>query len=353
MVGNTSPFRRSPPPFGQVGVSLLELLISMAIGLVLVVTIGYAYVGAKQSFRTQNALSRIQENARYAFEFMAHDLRMAGYVPANLIATAGTNIVNAPAGWDPNLINLFNLPLIGYEDTDPGVVYPAGIAPLRGDVVTVVHTDNETEYALAAHAEPTFTLTAASDIQVGDILVAADYTHAGVFQADSVAGTAVTYNTGTAGVVPGNSAAALGAFSGSIGSRKLYKLNGVSFFIAANPTGEPALFRQRLGRTGTAATVATEELVEGVQDMQLLYGVDTSNPADNSVDGYWLANQITAGTNGVVNIPGANAQDWWRRVLAVRASLIMTSRAGENVAASADGVMRRTITNTIAIRNRL
>ncbi len=347
MVTSHRPERR------QRGLSLIELLISMAIGLMLVATIAYAYVGAKQSFRTQNALSRIQENARYAFEFMAKDLRMAGYTPANLTTTAGTNIVNAPAGWDPNLRDLFGLPLIGYEDTQVGVVYPTGVVPLRGDVITAVRTDNETEYALTAHAEPAFTLSAASDLQAGDILVAADYTHAGVFQADTAAGTAVTYNTGT--VTPGNSAAALGAFSGSIGSRKLYRLNGVTYFIAANASGEPSLFRRRLGRTGTSASVASEELVEGVENMQFTYGVDLTNPADRSVDVYWTANQVTAGTDGAGNnIPGTTPQEWWRRVLSVRAALTMISRSGESVAVgSADGLMRRQITNTIAIRNRL
>ena len=57
--------------YRQRGLSLIELMVSLTIGLVIVTTIGYVYVGAAATFRSLDASSRIQENVRFAFERMA------------------------------------------------------------------------------------------------------------------------------------------------------------------------------------------------------------------------------------------------------------------------------------------
>ena len=62
----------------QRGFSLVELMIAITIGFVIVGAIGYLFIGSRQSFRTTDAMSRIQENARYALQTMAHDVRLAG-----------------------------------------------------------------------------------------------------------------------------------------------------------------------------------------------------------------------------------------------------------------------------------
>ncbi|WP_082411392.1 PilW family protein [Methylogaea oryzae] len=101
------------------GVSLVELMIAMTLGMMLVAVIGYAFMGARQTFRTMDTLSRMQENARFVFEGIAYDLRMAGSTGCSSATQA--NVLNNPGDWDKNL---FGQPLIGYEEsggaTPPG-----------------------------------------------------------------------------------------------------------------------------------------------------------------------------------------------------------------------------------------
>lgn len=66
-------------PHRQRGMSLVELMVAMTIGLVITVVIANLFVGTKQTYRTQDDLSRIQENLRFAFQVVGRTVRQAGY----------------------------------------------------------------------------------------------------------------------------------------------------------------------------------------------------------------------------------------------------------------------------------
>ncbi len=61
------------------GVNLIELAIAMAIGAIILLGITSIYASSKKSSTVQNGLSRVQENGRFALNFLSRDLRMAGY----------------------------------------------------------------------------------------------------------------------------------------------------------------------------------------------------------------------------------------------------------------------------------
>ena len=61
------------------GVTLIELMISLTIGLLIIAGIGFAFLASRQGFRSQDALSRMQEGARTAFEIMGRDIRQTGF----------------------------------------------------------------------------------------------------------------------------------------------------------------------------------------------------------------------------------------------------------------------------------
>lgn len=63
----------------QLGLTLIELMVAMAIGLFLVAVIGTMFVSAKQMYRTQDNLARLQENGRYAMDILGRNFRDAGY----------------------------------------------------------------------------------------------------------------------------------------------------------------------------------------------------------------------------------------------------------------------------------
>lgn len=148
-------------------------------------------------------------------------------------------------------------------------------------------------------------------------------------------------------VKPGNNTANLSL--GLIGA-KVHAVNTVSYYVAVNGNGEKVLYRRK------NATPA-EELVDGVEEMQIIYGVD--NDADSQPNYYVTADKI--------------AQNW-DKVVSVRVSLLLATL--ENVAAQPvpyvfnspnntptlpsndkddkpDTKIRRVFTSTIAIRNRL
>ncbi|WP_413436834.1 PilW family protein [Sulfuriferula sp. GW1] len=357
------------------GFTLIEMMISLTLGMILIVGVGYAYVGSRQTYRLQDNLARMQEGARYAFETMAFDIRMAGLTGCKASTTA--NVLNPSATW---YADLFNQPLTGYEG---GVsTFPTDISAsvLTGDALAVLRADNSKEYIVANHnpASAQFDLTAVSDLQAGEILTVTDCHHAAVFQMSGPAATGtanVVHNTGAV-VTPGNCTKGLGSpvLCTALGTSytfppnsRIMRLSGDLYYIGTNPAGEPALFRQRLTQAGGVTTTTAEELVEDVQDMQITYGVDTTpaatgnvdDPGDGAVDEYVTADQVT------VDAPGTTNAKKWARVLSVRISLLMRT-SDDNITtapqtytfngvttAPADRRLRKVFTTTIAIRNRL
>ncbi len=65
---------------GCYGFGLVELLVAMALSLVIGVAVLQVYVSQRQTYRAQDDLARLQENARFAFEQIAQDLRRVGFI---------------------------------------------------------------------------------------------------------------------------------------------------------------------------------------------------------------------------------------------------------------------------------
>lgn len=61
------------------GFGLIELMIAMTISIVIGIAITQIFLTQKTTFKVQDELGRMQENARFAFDRIARDLRMSGY----------------------------------------------------------------------------------------------------------------------------------------------------------------------------------------------------------------------------------------------------------------------------------
>ena len=77
----------------QAGLSLVEMMIALTIGFMIIAGVGYLYLGSRQAFRTQDSLTAIQENARFALATMSHDIRMAGYMGCGNLSNITPNII--------------------------------------------------------------------------------------------------------------------------------------------------------------------------------------------------------------------------------------------------------------------
>lgn len=371
------PLRASPR---MAGLSLLELLISLTLGLLITVAVGWVYVSGLQTYRAQDSLSRLQEGARYAFEIMGKDLRMMGDAgctgdlsPSGAKAgLTSANVLNTNTDWYKDL---FRRPLRGSNDAAPtDACTTVGTAPcyIRGDSLTALRADISQEHIVQAHATAgaQITLDNATGISAGSLLVATDCSHAAVFQATAVAGAVVDHAvSGT----PGNSTINLGAggvvHTYALGSR-VYPLSAATYYIGTNPAGESALYRRVINVTPATVTASTgaEELVEGVEDMQITYGVDTDVTTDGQVnfvdpdgdgDPYLTAAQVESAA-----VPGATPDQQWARVVSVRISLLMRT-AEDGLAPSAqtytfngasvtatDRRLRKVFTHVVKLRNR-
>jgi type IV pilus assembly protein PilW len=64
----------------QLGLSLVELMVALVLGLVLMSGVIQVFLSSRQTYSTNEAVSRMQENGRFALEFISRSARLAGYV---------------------------------------------------------------------------------------------------------------------------------------------------------------------------------------------------------------------------------------------------------------------------------
>ena len=79
MTGQLSATSTSVPVVAARGFSLIELMLALALGLVVVTGIVQLFIGNSQTYTVLNGQSRLQENARFGFEFITQAARSAGY----------------------------------------------------------------------------------------------------------------------------------------------------------------------------------------------------------------------------------------------------------------------------------
>lgn len=125
----------------QSGVSLVELMIAVAIGLILITVIGNVYLAGRQSFRDQDESARLQETGRFVLDTISrvvHDTGRADVAPDNtlqkfiLIPGAGLALDGADgaAGAPDSLIIRFASASAGEVDCLGGGTGGTAAAPL-------------------------------------------------------------------------------------------------------------------------------------------------------------------------------------------------------------------------------
>jgi len=114
MINNSSKLAKSQ------GFTLVELMIAMVLGTILTTGIIQFFLANHQSARVAEALSRVQENGRFAMEFISRDIREADYN-----ACAAGVVVNAVAGTNSAAGALNGSDTITLIKSDPNTACPA------------------------------------------------------------------------------------------------------------------------------------------------------------------------------------------------------------------------------------
>lgn len=328
------------------GFSLVELMIAATIGLILLGGIGYVYLGSRQTFRTQDDFSRIQENVRYTLDQVGVDVRMAGY--AGCLNAASIDPANPSAGPAIGVISN-TLPAIGLGDAmqgyDSATWTAPGAAPgnwISGTGVFVITRASEAGVNLTGNTTPTnANLQIAgnpNNFVAGEVLLVANCLTADLFTA-----TNVSTSGGIVTIAHSNSSNTANFTINAYGDdAEMFRMVSNTYYIGTNPAGVPALYRRTLDGTG-------EELVDNVENIVMRFGIDTDN--DVVVNSYVSPSAVTN----------------WRQVMTVRLSMIFRSNSN-NVAtqvqpyvlegttvtpASTDRRLRQVATATFGLRNRL
>jgi len=336
------------------GFTLIELLVSIAIGLFLVTVVGGVYLSSKDSFNYQDAMSRLQENSRFAMEAMARDIRMAGYTGCGDLSKVANTVIGGSANWWLNLL----APVVGYDNLSASQTqFPGAVAGTDAIVLLGV---GQGELSVISHNAPAATIqTTQHSIQPGAILLLTDCSQTSIFQMSGPTNnngiaTNVNHNTGNV-ISPGNCTKYLGA---SCPTQKSYTFRPGSsllqmyangYYVAPSATANNGNSLWVCSITGqTGGTAPCTELLNGVENMQIEYGVDT--------DGDTSANQyVTA--NNVGN---------WAQVVSVRVSLLMATppsagRLSANpqtytyngtTTTATDRRVRHVYSSTVNVRNR-
>lgn len=324
----------------QRGLSLIELMISMILGIVVTAGVIEIFANSKEMYQIHDGRTQLQENGRFAIQLLSNKIRTAGYngCSTRAASVAVTNTLDSTAYiWD------FNNFIQGVESTGSNVWTPSLDAsvgsPISGtDVLTVRGIANESMIKVTNHAPDSsseLTITGGSGLKQYDIVMVSDCLAAAIFQITSSTGDdSIEHNTGPG--IPGNVTEDLGKI---YNDADIIKLITTSYFIQDNDNGVPSLFQ-------TVLSDAPQELVEGVENMQLLYGV--ANDGDEAIDQYQAANAVSN----------------WNNVKSVRISLLLRSLEdnltvdgpqkylfSNAIVTPTDNHLRAVYTRTITLRN--
>jgi type IV pilus assembly protein PilW len=356
----------------QSGFSLLEMLLAMALGLIVVTGIVQLFIGNSQSAGIISGQARLQENARFAFEFISSAARRAGYFgcirddqtrvwglvgnPAqlpeyNVDQAVGGFDANGDGTWTPSALNL---PGGTPGNTNAGNGIDMTTVDPDSDIVVFRNLRQPTQ-RLTAIAQPLDDAVISAPggdpgFGVDDVVMLADCEQSVIFRVTgmNVVGNEATLqnavNTGgtsaffqnAAMVTPpaGPQVAFTKSFLGrSYGTDTVVGAVETTYFYVADSTRNNNVGDTPLSLWQKVGADAPVELIQGVEDLQFLYGVDTTLTDDVPNPNQYVT---------------ANAVPDPRQVVAIRVTLTVNSI--DQVTDDQD-TLTRTFSKTILVRN--
>ncbi|HEL3170163.1 TPA: PilW family protein [Stenotrophomonas maltophilia] len=373
------------------GLSLVELMVALVISLVLMLGVVQVFIASQTASRLSEGASRVQENARFALDFLERDIRMAGHMgcvndQAHVVKNQGDPVSHLGATSGAGSPLDFSVSIQGFDA--PGTA-PGGSLALGADWsapqglpaaiagLSPAPAGGSDVLLLRFFAPMGVPVTAISS-DGGDALLDVDSDHVARLTSDGISTPTLfgIADCGHADVFAGTlSAARVTATSLDLsryvaqptGQTMLYRAESMVYYVGINPeTKQPGLRRARADSDGEYKI--NEELVEGIESLQLMYGLD--NTANISISAPPAGN-ITqlAAAGGVSTDANAEGAAQWLRVGQVQVGLLARSPSPSSSAQSAnalsvlgveftnsdkpDGRYRSSYEVSIALRNRL
>lgn len=336
----------------QRGLSLIELMVAMLIGLVITGAVIQVFISNKSTFVMQDAMSHLQENGRFAVQYLAAEIRPAGIgmgvrlADENIcvVATASSN-----AEW-----NAMNRPIWGLRVTGSGNYGAVG--------TDQVHLFSNDDCGAFLTAGEFFEPVSNANIKVTEYCPSMLKDRA-VMVMDMQKAVILRINNSP------NANAAPVTLNHSAGSNSRdadcggFKFSAISFSSPARVVGfnHKIFYVAETGRTGGSGQpvralfvrdvvqAQAVEVVEGVESMRVSYG---------------LASASSAGVQDYLTAPEVEAASRWDEVRSVKVDLLLVSdeRAPgaqtqsltfDGEAVTADGRLRQVFHTVVALRNRI
>jgi len=357
----------------QHGITIIELMIAVTLSIIITAGVIQIFISNKRTYQVQEAVSRLQENGRFASEFIADDVRMAGFMGCagrnNISVTNNVDLTmrthGADVGYSANVDNVLSgftghgaLQAYYYNGTmnttlsGMGFVNDGSVGSLVANsvILKIIRggscpgADVVAFGTAAGTANVQIADNSMCQIKQNEIVMVSNCSTADIFgvssEPNTTPGTVSTLAHGS----NWNGAPIFGSTYSNDAS--LYKVLVYFYYIGVGESGQPALFRRRLGTTAiNNGTLVNDELVEGIESISLLFGVDTSTPSDGIPDIYVSTQTMESSYSSK-----------WDNVVAVRYTI--TARTlDDNITADAnqtynDKRIRRDFVTTVAIRNR-
>lgn len=306
----------------QCGIGIVELMIALTMSLVLTAGVFQFYSASKQSYRLADALSRVQETGRLAMNAIARDARMADFWGCG--ARACLNFATNLSSTD-----------IQFQQAVSGTNGTSGASD-----ELILRYGQSIGRNVVSHNGVKIVLSPAVPISIlkkDDYIAICNPVNADIFRVTAIeksAGPNTNFD-----IAPGPTGAFARTYDATaevaVATQSTYRIQNGS------DSNQPGLFVSINGANA-------QELIEGVENMQIVYGEDTNG--DRQADRY-----VAAGTAGL-NMG---------RVVSLRISLLVRSsepnvtNEAQPVAfngatvSGADRRLRQVYTATLTLRNRV
>ena len=320
----------------QRGLTLVETMVSIAIGLLVVGAVLYVYLGSRGAYRISKSTSRTQEAGRFGMDAILHDVREVGFIGCGSrmsLATYQAMAINQTAV-PPMTLNSTAQAIGGYSASSYGAgstnpwPQPNGITPpwlSGGGDVLVLRVATASPVLMVADSNTAtpaiFVANNCAGVATGDYVLASSCTSATILRVSNVPPAPSAACTATGAPVPGGveidfapTDASGNAVNTNSGSPPAFsyatlpsaqRFDEYTYYVGQMPFRPwPALYRYSL-RAG-----ASEEIIDHVQAMSVYYGVD---PGGGGAVQYQSAAQVQAANGGAGN---------WASVTSVRVQLL-------------------------------
>ncbi len=282
----------------QRGVTLVELMVALALGLLITVAMLKVYVDASGLYRFNEGLARVQENGRFALEFIRRDARVAGFwgcysdaPPTNQISATSDAWLDVDAG------HIAGTNDDGLNSAD-SITFRSATG--SGALVTVDMSGTDDN------------ITVDSALVTGKAALISDCEKGDLFQVTENDGAVLKHGADANISANLNVAYAAGA--------RVYEAQQITYCVAdgtgTDESGKPIpSLRRAYGKDSANDCETGDELLEGIENMQILYGEDTDADSEGA-NGDGTANRYVA-----IDTADLNPD----RIVSVRLSLLVRS----------------------------